>query len=420
MSDFHQGTSITTLHSLHTVMNDDDYQQALSARLEEHSQHCHISLLLPCLYTELENKQVMDRILNAIDTARYLRSVVIALGGAQLEQYLTARMHFTSLAKEDCSVHVIWVDGKEIQEILTHVQDMNINAGLPGKGQSVWIALGYILGGLKADVIALHDCDVATYSSTLLARLVEPVADPSKNYEFCKGFYSRVSPGECVMRGRVTRLFVSPFLSAMIPLMRQRGLYELENYFQFHQSFRYALAGEFCMSRNMAKAIDISYDWGLEVGTLSQVYENLHPRKIAQVDLEINYEHKHQPLSENAGHGGLHRMVVDIARNYLNVMRSKGYALSDDHVDVLQNAYLREALDSVRRYADDSSINHLSYDRYHEEQMVLTFRQYLWTAWQQVKGSLVATQLPSWSRISYSVPEIYSQLLEAVSLDMSL
>ncbi len=420
MTDFHQGSSITTLHSLHDVINPSAYQQSLHARLLDHAQQAHIALLLPCLYSELDNKEVISRIIHAISSAEYIRSIVIALGGADRERFIAARMHFAPLASKQRSVHVVWVDGPRIQDILAHVQEMNINVGLPGKGQSVWIALGYILGGLNADLIALHDCDITTYSPTMLARLIEPVADPSKNYEFCKGFYSRISPDDKVMRGRVTRLFVAPFLSAMLPLMRQQGFHELEQYFLFHQSFRYALAGEFCMSRNLAMGIDISYDWGLEVGTLSQVYENLHPRKIAQVDLDINYEHKHQPLSDELSQEGLHRMVMDISRNYLNVMRAKGFALSDEIVDVLQNAYLRAALDAVRRYADDASINQLVYDRYSEEQIVQFFRSYFWSAWQQLKGSLISTQLPSWSRISYSIPDIYSNLVHAVMLDDSL
>lgn len=420
MTDFHQGATITTLHSLHGVMDADIYQQGLFTRLCEHAQQAHISLLLPCLYSELNNKDVIERIIGSIRQADYVRSIVVALGAADREHFIEARMHFSSLAAHERSVHVVWVDGPRIQNILAHVQGMNINVGLPGKGQSVWIALGFILGGLNADVIALHDCDITTYSKTMLARLVEPVADPSKNYEFCKGFYSRVSPRDKVMRGRVTRLFVSPFLLSMAPLMRQQGLCELEQYFLFHQSFRYALAGEFCMSRNLAKGIDISYDWGLEVGTLSQVYENLHARKIAQVDLDITYEHKHHPLSDDLSQTGLHRMVIDIARNYFNVMRSKGFALSDQSIDVVQNAYLRTALDAVRRYADDASINQLVYDRYAEEQMVQCFRNYLWSAWQQVKGRSVATQLPSWSRISYSIPDIYSNLVDAVACDNSV
>jgi glucosyl-3-phosphoglycerate synthase len=420
MSDFHQGGSITTLHSLHDVIPLSSYQQGLQQRLLDHASQCHIALLLPCLYTELANKDVIDRIIYAIRSADYLQSIVIALGGANQEQFIEARVHFSGLGDLHRSVHVIWIDGPHIQGILARVQAMNINVGMPGKGQSVWIALGYILGGLNADVIALHDCDITTYSAMMLARLIEPVVDPSKNYEFCKGFYTRISPRDRVMRGRVTRLFLAPFLAAMVPLMRQEGLGELEQYFVFHQSFRYALAGEFCMSRNVAKGIDISYDWGLEVGTLSQVYENLHPRKIAQVDLDINYEHKHQLLSDDACQNGLHRMVIDIARNYLNVMRAKGFALSDERIDVLQSAYLSAALDAVRRYADDASINQLHYDRYDEEQMVQCFRNYLWSAWQQVKGSLVSTQLPSWSRISYSIPEIYANLVEAVALDQSL
>ena len=417
MSDFHQTTTITTLHSLHAPLDADAYQECLEERLLQHAQKSRITLLLPCLYSELSNREVINRITSAIKSTGYIHSVVVALGRASHDDFSQAKEYFSTLVSTKRSVHLVWIDGPRIQAILNRAQQLNINVGLPGKGQSVWISLGYILGGLNSDVIALHDCDITTYTPTMLARLIEPVADPGKNYEFCKGFYSRISPHNKVMHGRVTRLFVSPFLAAVIPLMRQHGLYRLEQYFLFHQAFRYSLAGEFCMSRNLAKGIDMSYDWGLEVGTLSQVYESLHPRKIAQIDLDINYEHKHQPLSTHSRDSGLHRMVIDIARSYLNVMRTKGYALSDESVDVLQNAYNQSALDCVRRYADDASVNQLHYDRYEEEQTVQHFSQYLLTAWHEVKGSMVSSQLPSWSRISYSIPDIYRDLVLAVDQD---
>ena len=55
-----------------------------------------------------------------------------------------------------------------------------------GKGRNVWYCMGYILSVGKAEVVALHDCDIITYSRSLLARLIYPVANPKFNFDFVK------------------------------------------------------------------------------------------------------------------------------------------------------------------------------------------------------------------------------------------
>ena len=73
-----------------------------------------------------------------------------------------------------------------------------------GKGRNVWYCMGYILSLGDSEAIALHDCDIITYNKSLLARLVYPVANPKFNFDFCKGYYPRVSKTK--VRGRVARL----------------------------------------------------------------------------------------------------------------------------------------------------------------------------------------------------------------------
>ena len=49
------------------------------------------------------------------------------------------------------------------------------------------MAYGYILSRQEFQAIALHDCDITTYSREMLARLCYPVVNPSLDYDFCKG-----------------------------------------------------------------------------------------------------------------------------------------------------------------------------------------------------------------------------------------
>jgi glucosyl-3-phosphoglycerate synthase len=219
------------------------------------------------------------------------------------------------------------------------------------------------------------------------------------------------------MKGRVTRLFVTPFVDTMARIMWDRGLNELGRFFNYHRTFNYPLAGEFSFTTRLARGIDIAYDWGLEVATLSQVYHRSIPRKIAQIDLVPNYEHKHQDISLDDSQKGLHRMVVDIAKFYLSYMRSHGVPLDDAFVDTILHTYYENALNFVKSYSDDAEANALQYDRYQEEQTVRYFRGFLWTAWEQSKGPHQSTLIPSWNRVAFSLPEIYPKLLKAVEED---
>ncbi|KPK30596.1 MAG: hypothetical protein AMK69_03000 [Nitrospira bacterium SG8_3] len=418
MADFHQEGIITTLHALYEAFDREEYLVNLEKKLDEYSRHLRISLLLPSLYAEMQNPEVLDRILEEIQKVQYLHSVVVALGGASEEaQFKEAKEYFGQLRTPERDLKVVWVEGPRIQKIFQEIQKRDIGTGVQGKGQSVWITLGYLFAREDCDVVALHDCDIVTYGRILLGRLIEPTANPNNDFEFCKGYYARISPTERAMKGRVTRLFVTPFVDVMARIMRERGLNELRRFFSYHRTFSYPLAGEFSFLTRLARGINIAYDWGLEVSTLSEVYKRVIPQKIAQIDLAANYEHKHQDLAPDDKSKGLHRMVVDIAKFYLNYMRAQGFPLDDSIVDMMLHSYYENALAFIKSYSDDAEVNDLAYDRYQEELTVQYFRGFLWTAWEQVKGPHVSTLIPSWNRVLYSIPGIYPQLLEAVEKD---
>jgi len=263
-------------------------------------------------------------------------------------------------------------------------------------------------------VIALHDCDIVTYDRLLLGRLIEPTANPNNDFEFCKGYYARVSPTDMEMKGRSTRLFVTPLVEALTRIMHHRDHHLLEEFFRYHRAFRYPLAGEFSFLTRLGQALNIAYDWGLEVSTLSEVHERLMPKKIAQIDLCKNYEHKHQGLSEQDASGGLHRMIIDITKFFLNYIRSHGMPIDDSFIDMLQRTYYNTALSFVKSYSDDAESNNLFYDRHQEELTVRYFRDFIGTAWEQTRGEKGGTQIPSWNRVIYSVPDIYQDLVRVV------
>lgn len=418
MADFHQEPLITTLHGLYEAFDKAAYLNELENRLEQHAQHVSISLLLPSLHSEMGNAGVLDRILAQIMRVRYLNNIVIALGGAQEEeQFREAKEYFGRLESGTRNVRIVWIDGPRIQGLLGEMAERGIHSGVQGKGQSVWVALGYLFSRDENGVVALHDCDIVTYHRTLLGRLIEPVVNPNNDFQFCKGYYARISPTERALKGRVTRLFVTPFVETLSRITGQRGNPDLERFFQFHRAFKYPLAGEFCFTIDLARGLNVAYDWGLEVATLSQVYDQLTTRQIAQIDLAPNYEHKHQELSADNTERGLHRMVVDIAKFYLTYMRSHGVPLDDAFVDMMLHSYYQTALKYIRKYSYDADVNALSFDLHEEETEAGHFRGFLWDAWEQSRGPQEAKLIPSWNRVAYAFPEIYDRLMRAVEQD---
>ncbi len=418
MADFHQDRIVTTLHDLYEAFDRESYLQNLDTRLEAHAEHRNMTLLLPSLYAELENPQVLEHIIETICGVNYLHRVVVALGGAPSEdQFRHAQEYFYRLRRADRDVKIVWVDGPRVQQVLNDIGSREIPTGVQGKGQSVWLALGYIFGKDDSDVVALHDCDIVTYDRILLGRLIEPTANPNNDFEFCKGYYARISPIDRQMKGRVTRILVTPLVDSLMDIMARWNHSELMRFFRYHRAFKYPLAGEFSFTTQLGRGINVAYDWGLEVATLSQVYDQLVPRQIAQIDLATNYEHKHQELSPEDVNRGLHRMVVDIAKFFLMYMRGHAVRMDDSFVDMMIHTYYQNAISFIRRYSYDAEVNNLQYNLYEEESAARHFRAFLWSAWEQSRGPHESTLIPSWNRVCYGFPEIYEHMLDAVEAD---
>ena len=175
-----------------------------------------------------------------------------------------------------------------------------------GKGRNVWYCMGYILSLGESEAVALHDCDILTYDRDLLARLVYPVANPKFNFDFCKGYYPRVSEGK--IKGRVARLLVTPILRALEKTIGNN------EFISFVDSFRYPLCRRIFFRRRVLKDIRIPYDWGLEIGVLSEMFRNYASNRICQADIAQNYDHKHQDVSFDDNPTGLSKMSIDITK----------------------------------------------------------------------------------------------------------
>ncbi|OGS93092.1 MAG: glycosyl transferase [Gallionellales bacterium GWE2_58_10] len=400
MSDFYQTGNITTLHQLGKPS-----LERLESELLGFAKTRPIALVLPALYSEFEGP-AMPGIVQELTKVKYLNEIVLALDQASEADFKRVREFMAPIPAE---VKIIHNKGKRITEVYETLKRNGLDAGPQGKGRSAWLSYGYVLARGQSDVIALHDCDIVTYSRELLARLCYPIASPNLNYVFCKGYYSRVTNK---MNGRVTRLLVTPLIRSLQQLTGQHG------FLAFLDSFRYSLAGEFSMSVDVARINRIPSDWGLEVGSLAEVYRNYSPRRVCQVDIAATYEHKHQALSSENAEKGLMKMAVDICKSIFRTLASDGVVFSEGLFRSLIVTYLRQAEDTLMKYEADAMINGLGFDRHEEAKAVEAFTRAIAMAAQTfVENPMGNPLIPNWDRVSAAIPDIFEMLKTAVDAD---
>lgn len=401
MADFYQNGTVTTLHNL--AQRD---PENMATELLAFSKSRPLGLILPSLFSELEGKALPD-IIGKIKDVKYLSEIVIGLDRADLAQYKHALSFFGQLPQHH---RVLWNDGPRLQAIDKKLQKLGLAPKELGKGRNVWYCMGYILASGKAESIALHDCDILTYEKELLDRLLYPVANPLFNYEFSKGFYARVAGGK--INGRVSRLLVTPLIKALKKTVGHC------DYLEYMDSFLYPLAGEFSFRRDVLSDIRIPSDWGLEIGVLSEMYRNYSPNRICQVDIASTYDHKHQDLSLDNTAGGLSKMSIDISKAFIRKLATQGETFSAEKFRTLKATYYRIALDYVETYRHDAMMNGLELDIHSEEKAVEMFAENILTAGNTFLDNPMETPfIPSWNRVVSAIPDILSQLKEAVELD---
>lgn len=403
MADFFQNGVITTLHNL-----TDRPLEELESELQKFSGRRPMSLVLPSLFSELEGP-ALGPILDDLKLASYLREIVIGLDRADESQFNYAKEYFGRLPQEH---RILWNDGPRLRAVDKMLADKGLAPTEMGKGRNVWYCFGYVLASGRSRAVALHDCDIVTYKRDLLARLIYPVANPAFNYQFCKGFYSRIANGS--LNGRVCRLLVTPLLRSLQKVVGH------SDYLEYLDSFRYALAGEFSMRVDVLNDLRIPSDWGLEIGFLSEMYRNYTNSRVCQVDIADTYDHKHQDVSADNPQGGLSRMSTDITKAVIRKLATQGRVFSLETFRTIKATYFREALDFVERFYNDALMNGLEIDRHKEEKAVELFAENIMRAGELYLNNPMETpNMPTWNRVISAIPDILDHIYEAVEEDNS-
>jgi glucosyl-3-phosphoglycerate synthase len=399
MSDFIQNRHITTLQLINQRPLMD-----IESEIEAFSYDRKITLLLPSLYSEFQT-EAMPYIVSSLADIPYLQRIVLSLDRASGEEFRQVKEIFKGFP---CDVKIIWQDSPEIGALYDYLEDQDFYVGYQGKGRGVWFAIGYILAKKDTKVIALHDCDIVNYDRMLLARLVYPLVNPSLSFEFSKGYYNRVSEGE--LYGRVTRLYVTPLLQALKKIFGQL------DFFEFLESFRYILSGEFAMLTDMASRVRIAPDWGLEITTLGEVYNLVTRARVCQVELMTNYEHKHQEIKKDQDlDSGLSRMVMDITRSLFRILSQDGLVFTPAVIRSLRVTYVNFARMNIEKYDALAKLNGLRFNRHGETSAVEQFAAAMITAADRYMDDPIGTPLLSaWNRITSAEKDFGHRMVEII------
>ena len=401
MSDFFQNGVITTLQKQGKRSLEDIEDELMSFRKRHH-----MVLLLPALYSEFETP-AMKKIIEELKQVKYLHKIILGLDRANESQFKEVKKIMSVLP---CEVNILWNDGPRIKKLYAELSDAGFpGLDTPGKGRNVWTMLGYGLTSNDTYAFALHDCDIVNYSREIPARLFFPIMHPALDFEFNKGYYSRVSDK---LHGRATRLFYTPFIHSL------QKIYGSSRYLDYMNSFRYALSGEFSFIRTLARGISISPNWGLEVSTLSEVYKNTSNHRICQTEITENYEHKHQNLGSSSEESGLYKMAVDIATTFFRVMAQQGVVFSIAEFKTLQTTYYQEARFEISKYNALSKLNAFVFDREKEIAAANLFEKAIKKATEKFYENPMGTTLLSpWITVRSVLPDFSNKFAKYAQKD---
>ena len=390
---------ITTLHEL--KVDNKKLMKTVSCAIAERP----VSVILPMLYKEIKN-DALGNIVEGLNKCDYLTEVVIPLAAKNEKEFRQVKRFFK---KSKNPALIMWCNGPKIEKLLNELKGDGLNLlKYRGKGRDVWLAMG--IASIKSYAIALHDADVRGYTENIPTRLLYPLVEPELDFKFNKGYYARVNVEKRIIYGRVFRLFLHPLLQSFVDLGNSEP-----KFVKFLRSFRYPISGEFALTSDLARDVDIPGDWGIEIGIMAEMYRNVTPKRICQTDLGF-YDHKHQKVGSSDT--GLTKMSGDILKTLLRIL------IEEDHIEIsreslisLRVLYQRHAQDCIRQYHADAHFNNLKYERHIEETMVEKFSRQIMNAGLGYMRKPVGTRIPDWLRTISARRKIREQLLDVVIKD---
>ncbi len=390
---------VTTLHDLCVD------KKSLLKKVEEAAEKRPVAVIMPMLYREIKSQALTD-IKKGLNKCDYLNEVIIPLAAKNKKEFNEVKRFFKKMKVPHL---VMWCNGPKVEKLLTDLKREGLNLlKYQGKGRDVWLAMG--VASIDNYAFALHDADVLNYDEMIPTKLLYPLIEPELDFKFNKGYYARVNLEKRLMYGRVFRLFLNPLLRAFVDNIGRET-----DFTRFLRSFRYPISGEFALTSDLGRDLDLPGDWGIEIGVMAEMYRNVTAKSICQTDLGF-YDHKHQKIGNNTK--GLTKMTGDILKTLLRVLiEEDNIQISKEALITLRVLYVRHARDVIRKYHADAHFNNLRYDRHLEESIVEKFSRQILNAGTSYMRKPVGTRIPDWLRTISARKKIREQLLEVTIED---
>ncbi|MEW5724056.1 MAG: hypothetical protein AB1896_13180 [Thermodesulfobacteriota bacterium] len=320
-------------------------------------------LIIPALATEFTDpasRPVFEHILRELVGAKYLARIIIGVdqgveGDIQLLRRILAAQGLRNF-------FIQWNDGPGFSSLYQRLGKSGIELSVRGKGRNLFMGFGVSIA-LGATCVGLLDADIKTFQRDQLDRLFYPAV--VLNYEFSKAYYARWDGQR--MFGRVKRLLLDPLLLALKRKFTESREEKMLRLIDFLLAFNYQLSGEVVIETDLLKRMRYASHWGIEIFTLIEAWRKAN--QVAQVEFTKGaFDHKHQELSPDDAHQGLHKMAVDIVTTLFKALIiEEGLDVSDQFFRDLAVTYTSIAEDLIKKYSDNAHFNGLEYDRDKEE-----------------------------------------------------
>lgn len=377
MADFFQHTCLPTLH--HLAEAD---LAGREAELAELAKEKPVALLVPALGAEFAG-EALPRMLGEVAAAPFVTEVILSANGLdasdarQAEELARSRLAGKPLV-------FLWNDAPDLKPRLAAASARHPSLAAGGKGANVWLGIASLAARGHRGIVIGHDADILSYEREMLSRLAAPLLHPRMGYRFSKGYYARASGR---LHGRVTRLLVFPLIQSFIETLGAKPL------LAHLDSFRYPLAGEFAADIGLLSAMRLPSGWGLEIAMLCETHRLLPRHQMCQVDLGINFMHRHRRLDaddENGGRdSGLAASAAEVAAClFAHVLRDADERAAEPLLRKVCERYRGNVEEWIERYEHVAIINGLESSRDDDAKAAAAFAEALPRAIQAAARSI--------------------------------
>jgi glucosyl-3-phosphoglycerate synthase len=400
MADFYQHAALATLHHLAVPE-----QEKRNEELKQWVKKRPVALLLPALFAEME-RPALPSILEEVSGIDYIEDVVMSMNRMSASQQKVVEQIARRQLKGK-RLHLINNDSAEWQTIFKKINDENLGVFRQGKGTNIWSGLLYLTALKQHYGVVSHDTDIMNYTSSLLAKLTFPLVHPEMGYNFCKGYYSRVTDR---LHGRLTRLFIFPLLAVLEELSPDSV------YLKQIRAYRYPLSGEFSGNLEIMSELDLPSGWGLEVATLASISKG--GIEACQIDLGFHFEHRHRPLENKLeDQTGLIQAAREVVQALLYEYEKAEGCNIKKSVEELQKRYQHKAEQWLVRYRHTALINGIHFDEFSENEAIQLFTNCLGKLEYNLKEKLIKPNgYKAPAQVFKSLPNLKAEVVDAVKV----